>query len=382
MISFIADTAQLSLQNVSNHHLGYYQVGNKIFRNRISAILESSSNPCHQVTWHFNDDTFSLHDWTKEPLSDVEELYKIRAWQLRNNYDYLVLQWSGGSDSTNILTTFLKNKIKLNEILIHWPRAITKNLYSPCNTNFSSDNWWSEWDFVIVPGIKWIMSNYPEIKITIDDWSDVAINYTTNAKDDWCLDRNLLSPLAHHRFKNLDKIFDKHKKTAIINGLDKPRLMYKQDTYYCYFVDTANVIQHVIYLPWIENLDVKRELFYWSPDCVHLIIKQCHILKRFFSSHPEFLPLISPHSIKSKCNTEEYHDLCKPLLYPGWHPVFQVGKNFSKEGWDTGLTHLYPKKFMEMYDSGHRDLMSEIDQRYYDNDTKNIIGFVSGIYKI
>ena len=71
-----------------------------------------------KVSFYFHDDYFSQFDWTKEPQQSLKELYKQRAIQLRDKYDYLILSYSGGSDSHQALETFLNNNIFIDEIFI------------------------------------------------------------------------------------------------------------------------------------------------------------------------------------------------------------------------------------------------------------------------
>jgi len=367
------------MQKIKNPHLGYYSVGNKIFRDRVSAILESTSDKKHHVQWHFNNEEFSKYDWRIEPTESLDELYKARALQLRNNHDYLVLQWSGGSDSNNILQTFIKNKIHLDEILVYWPRELTKNLYYPNTQDQSGDNVWSEWDYVIEPGIRYLLTNHPEIKITIDDWSNTLNEYAKHYNDEWFVGRSLLSPLGHHRFKNFSRLYDGFKKTGFICGVDKPNLMYKNNKYFCYFVDTSNVSVVGVIPPWVDNDDIKREFFYWSPECVPLIIKQSHTVKNFFHNHPEFLHLIDGHFKK---DSTDYHNLLKPLLYPGWKYVFQSGKENTKERIDRTIMKVFPKELIKNYYSGYQEILSIVDQKYIDRNTNGLTGFVSQMYEL
>jgi hypothetical protein len=90
----------------------YYQVGPKQFQSKILAITESTVSG-QPVEFIFNDQLYSKFNWTVEPDLTLEQLYAARAWELRNKYDYLVLHFSGGADSTNILETFIKNNIFL-----------------------------------------------------------------------------------------------------------------------------------------------------------------------------------------------------------------------------------------------------------------------------
>jgi hypothetical protein len=94
------------LQN--KDQFGYYTIGNLKTYSKIEAIELHTKTGTHPQ-WHFNDEIFSMHDWRVEPTASLEELYAIRARQIRDKYDYIVLFFSGGADSENMLRTFLRN---------------------------------------------------------------------------------------------------------------------------------------------------------------------------------------------------------------------------------------------------------------------------------
>ena len=94
---------------------GYYKVGNQKFYSKAQAILYDQQN--HKgIDFIFNDEDFLSADWKNEPQESLDEIYKQRAQQLREKYDYLVLSYSSGVDSTNILHSFLYNNIHLDEV--------------------------------------------------------------------------------------------------------------------------------------------------------------------------------------------------------------------------------------------------------------------------
>jgi hypothetical protein len=64
-------------------------------------------------------DIFSKIDWSIEPTESLETLFYQRAQQLRNYHSYLILYFSGGSDSTTILQIYLKNNIPIDELIIN-----------------------------------------------------------------------------------------------------------------------------------------------------------------------------------------------------------------------------------------------------------------------
>ena len=72
------------------------------------------------VSW--NDDDVSNYfnynvDWSIEPKENLKELLKQNAQNIRDNYDYLILYFSGGSDSTTMVNAFLDNNIWVDEIV-------------------------------------------------------------------------------------------------------------------------------------------------------------------------------------------------------------------------------------------------------------------------
>ncbi|NBR23517.1 MAG: hypothetical protein EBU08_07045, partial [Micrococcales bacterium] len=110
-------------------------------------------------TWNFNDEVFGTVDWTQEPSESLPELYRQRAEQIRSEYDYVVLCYSGGADSTNILTTFLNNDIKLDEIMMY--HCLSTNPFE-VKTN-------SEIRLVGGPTLEKIKYRIPETKIRYID---------------------------------------------------------------------------------------------------------------------------------------------------------------------------------------------------------------------
>ena len=151
---------------------GYYLVNGEIFENKIHALIKGSElNVLPE--WHYFDEVFSKANKTGLGQVPLTEWYKQRALQLRDKYDYLILNYSGGSDSHNILHTFLKNNIKLDCVYVQWHLKLTdKGLYTINSTDKSNFNFHSEWDLVLKKDLEWLASNHPNIKIEIKDWTD------------------------------------------------------------------------------------------------------------------------------------------------------------------------------------------------------------------
>jgi diphthamide synthase (EF-2-diphthine--ammonia ligase) len=98
---------------------------------------------------------------------------------LRDKYDYLILYYSGGSDSWTVLNTFLENNIKLDCVYVRWPFK-AENSYTPNTVNQTAYNFMSEWDFVIKKDLEWLAQEHPEIRIETADWMEgVTADCTT-----------------------------------------------------------------------------------------------------------------------------------------------------------------------------------------------------------
>ena len=155
---------------IKNSERGFYQVGNKIFTNKMLAMYEASTAKL-EVKFNFHDEVYSKIDWEKRPTGTLKELYKHRAQQLRDEYDYITINFSGGPDSRNVLNSFISNGIKIDEIYTRWGLAERK--FTPAsNTDYRESNTGSEFEYAVLPVLKYLEKNYPEINIVIDDLSE------------------------------------------------------------------------------------------------------------------------------------------------------------------------------------------------------------------
>ena len=107
---------------------GYWEAGGHYFFSKVECLRYASAIKDYNVRFHYNDDFYSVLNVRQEPTETLKELYKRRAQQLRDKYDYLILSYSGGSDSFNILNTFLNNNIKLDCVATSYPIQAIKKL--------------------------------------------------------------------------------------------------------------------------------------------------------------------------------------------------------------------------------------------------------------
>lgn len=342
---------------ITNLPHGYYIVNDQVYANKAQAIYASKGNT---VTWNFHDDIFSASNWTKRPAGLLKDLYKDRAQQLRDKYDYLVLNFSGGPDSWNILNTFLVNNIKIDEIFTRWAKAERK-YRTANNTNTDEANLGSEFEYAVLPVLESIAKTHPEINIVIDDYSD---GYMQELKEGQILESNhyqmMPSFFRFNRKSESELLAEKHNKSVgVVYGYDKIRCCVRDGNFYSYFLDCIGG----------TALDHSRtfELFYWSPEFPQLPILQAHSIKDRLKQSIELKNL-------------SYRQLYTQVCYPDYDTnTFQVQK-----GWGGMLckSDLWIPKFNPRYYESWKwsidQLYNSIDKKYlsyHPRDQKITVGF-------
>lgn len=284
---------------------GFYRVGNDSYDNKLLALAACKKD--QEVTWHFHDEIYSQLDWTKRPLGTLKDLYKQRAQQLRDQYDYLVLHFSGGSDSWNILNTFISNGIRLDEIYTRWANAERK--YVSANANNKEEyNIGSEFEHAVLPVLKKIRISHPAINIVIDDYSE---SYTKKFQEEQFLQSDqfqMMGTFFRYTRRSKQEILaeKKNKKIGIITGDDKIFCTAENGDFYAYFQDGLGG----------TKLEFERtvELFYWTKNFTILPVVQAHYIKDYFENY-------------GLNNTLFYRDLYTKICYPDYDiNTFQVRK--------------------------------------------------------
>lgn len=343
---------------------GYYKVGDFKTYSKVEAIEVHQRTGIHPH-WFFNELEFSTYNWKIEPTETLEELYAARARQIRDNYDHVVIFYSGGADSSNILDTFINNNI-------HFDELATFNYLSADSDPTSFFN--SEQINVSYPRIKNLQDQGIKFKHRVIDLSNIASDilsndhYRTNrayyASAHWGTS-HLSKSYIRETTPDYQKLIEAGKKVVFVWGCDKPRL-YKENNRYCIkFLDVLDA--GLSSRTQILNRDSEYdELFYWAPETADIVCKQAHILKRFFEKHKIYkedkyysdtlINLPNLEHIFANKHTEDglsYRNLINTLIYPNFSvKTFSAGKPISviasyrdivwnKDTWyQTQLTHL------------------------------------------
>ena len=309
--------------------LGYYQVGWKKFYHKTLALIEQVKTR-QPLEWIFNDTEYGSIDWSSPIVETLDDLYKRRAQQLRDQYDYLALYFSGGADSSNMLRAFVNNGIFLDEIVMQSPEPV-KNTFNKEDT--SDANVYSEIPFSAVPILNELKNLiHPNTVIRYQDTSRGLIELFN--REDWFEQHPFgvtlaLNPLArqHTAFtdKHILKLCDSGKRIAQLIGTDKPLLMYDGKDYYSYFLDVTALHSPPVDLTNREIFDkaYHTEFFYWTPAMPEIVVKQAQEVKKYCELDYRMRTAVCG------INTHigELRSILHPIIYPSMPEVpFQVVK--------------------------------------------------------
>jgi hypothetical protein len=355
---------------------GYYAVGDSRTYSKLEAVTLSGKLDL-PMRWVFNNEVFDKFNWTHEPEGTLEHYYKIRAQQIRDRYDYLVIWYSGGADSHNMLMSFVRNNIFVDEIAqFHNLSADNGNK----NTYFNQEVFYTS-----APNTQALISNNPVYRHTkhrLVDVTDIQAKVIQNDSNKWdyfykvsfhptpsALSRSYLREMI----PDYASLIERKKTVCFVWGIEKPMLEKINDDWFIIFKDMID--NAVSPRTQMLNRDWEHdEFFYWTPDLPHLPAKQAHIVMRFLqqlspqsvdniniSSHIKLNDEYGRRVINSFCadislNGRRYQllpDGLHRLIYPDWRPgAIVAGKPIS-------LT--FPERDTWMFNS----MAPNLGQKYY-----------------
>lgn len=314
--------------------LGYYQVGSVETFSKIEAI-ELQMRTGHFPTWNFNKETFQRINWFDEPKESLWNLYKQKARQIRQSYDYVVIMYSGGSDTDNILKAWLEEGCRLDEIATM--KAIDVNYE---HLKAEKTDWNTEGDIVVVPTIQKLRQQGYKFKFRVIDAVDYTKRFLEKYSSEYMYYSNCCFSPNNIAKSNLREIIPDYiniinsgKKLCFLWGSDKPQIEFKEgDGWYIKFLD---MIDNCI-SPYTQNnynLGWYDELFYWQPDLPELLVKQAHTVKNFCQKidEPSFYQnTASPYGKNSRIKKWLSMDGIKKVIYPKWDDnIYVAGKNWG-----------------------------------------------------
>lgn len=363
---------------------GFYIFENKIYLSKIEALIDATKKQS-DIQYYYNEHVYDFVNWSQEPSQSLVSLYRQQAQLIRDSYDYVIVMYSGGSDSTTVLDSFLSNNIKPDEI---W------SMVAYTNTCGKTD----------LPNIEITNAAWPVLEQAQKSGVPVhlvnQVDFDDPLDDDWWLDSTGIR-LTHDTMMRkklfldnpkIKKLVDQGKKVTFVFGYDKPRLLLENQTWCVGVLDTF----------WSHHWKSQHqhtngpffEFFFYSAEIPEILSKSCHILINYFEkgwSRQQCLnffnsqnPKIGPKNIayyRRQVNINLYHHCWDELN------TFSLGKSqgrfnqFNDQKCSFVVDHYNHWHNYQAWLSGINAAQSSIDQKFYDPG-KQITGHWSKIYPI
>ena len=303
--------------------LGHYTVGNSWFYSNRDA-LEASNRTGQPVAWHYYDDVWatahSAGHWRNQNL---RELYYARARQIREQYDYVAVMFSGGWDSRNIIESFAAQGLRIDDIIV----LTTPELESTTEfNNQDPTNWYGEIMYHAVPYAERYAHKHPGTGVIKIEWLDRVVNAYRDPEQVFKDSRPKPGVffgrwLSIATNAQLEKRIG-NRRATLLTGLDKPCVMRTGDSYRGFFPE--GLMRVYTYCTKSNGFpdNVIWEPFYWTPDMPELAIRGWYELIDLCRKDP-----VVAHAHDSTLSMEQratakmsryVQDAMRRHLYPGF----------------------------------------------------------------
>jgi len=241
----------------------------------IDRKLQLLENPVDLNDFSFHT-VFDEANWLVNPAESLVSLCDKRAWQIRNSYDYIILYFSGGSDSITMLNAFIRNGIDIDEIVV----------YVNSDTNDLSLNG--------AVALKKLTALNLNAKITAVDINAELLRKIINDKT-WRTYQSF-SGLLHSFYRFRIDFYEQ--KYHVKSRLRKGNIGHVFGGMFPKISIESNKVYSVVNLKqfMISSLDPDNVQFFTDASMIELHIKQCYDLAKF---------LVKTNDTESQ-ETEEY----------------------------------------------------------------------------
>lgn len=288
----------------------YFDDGVKL-ESKIKA-LEYKHKTNLKPKFYYFDHVYDNVNWLVEPPQSLDYYYVQQAQRIRDEYDYIILCYSGGYDSTNVLETFHFNNIKLDKIIT--VGALKQDSSSMVDENHNGELYHNVFPYIQELGL----SSITQVIDYTQYFGDISALRVSQYGSEWInFMGGWFSP--HHWFwHDIEKYIIpqkyRDKKVALIFGKDKPYIAIENRKFGFRFKDIA--INSYGNDSSTSNCD--RINFYWDPVCPQILIKQLHVLLRHYILSKFDLSNNSKmgHDVIGGVSTNSIvYNLKKPILY-------------------------------------------------------------------
>lgn len=338
------------------------------FDSKIDAV-EYSINKKVQLHFYYYDSIYEKLDWTTEPPHSLDHYYLEKAKKIRDEYDYVILCYSGGYDSTNILETFYYNNLKIDKI-------VTVGAFDQDYLNFSDENHNGEIYHNAIPYLKELGLEHLLHKIDYSKLFDDTKNFSIlNQKESWVnLSGSWFSP-HNWLWYDIEKYAippeQKNKKVCILFGKDKPTLYEKNKNIHgFYFRDTPITSYASTFFKRTQYDNIKRIDFYWDPESPEILLKQLHILYRYYMivKKTSYDSAIGAQTFGDKTVNSLIYNLRKPILFKSPKSpttYLSLRDNFLKQKNNSEIGTFYKKGIREILSRTKNKQLMTVNSKFY-----------------
>jgi hypothetical protein len=331
---------------VRHAHIGFYVYDGYSYMTR-DAALDAMLLKCDYdatIQFYYNDHIYGNMNWEREVIKPISDLYKERAQQIRDKYKYLILNFSGGSDSTQVLESFLKNGIFLDEIVVAMQEKLVAGVSDSELLSNKSYHQFLEYRYAVIPMLNKIKKLSPNTKITVIDTSDDLHTQIINKHYDYIGQRFVIPQLPKITVYSLRQFEKNNSKDgiAVIRGFEKPVIIINDDgkIFHAFNDVTMSGSQDVQ----TQDSPYTFEDFFWTPDLPLITIKQCQMIIKALSNYKNFYnaykvlheKIVQARNDKTMKGSPSFvlERLYNTIIYPDWNPNTFVAPKITKSNPD------------------------------------------------
>lgn len=301
--------------NLPEVNVPHYWYNNMMFNSREAALDAMLLNNDFNSTMEFRlgEYVYDKIDWTQRIEYSLSTLYKMRAQQIRDKYAYLIVNFSGGSDSTQMLYSFINNNIFIDEILMINYERIADGLSKDEYMKDKELQQLLEYKLAAKPILEYVKKVSPKTKISIVDASDFVVDQFTSLSKYHVVvgrDKDLEStsprlftarPQVYSYYTNLH-ILEKgklDKSTCLVRGFEKPIMIIND------LNEVITLFSDVVMVSRRTN-QFSIEDFYWSPELPYITVKQSQLIKNELQTNKEFYERFYSSKQKIQAHTDVF----------------------------------------------------------------------------
>jgi len=286
--------------------------------------------------------------------------------------------YSGGIDSHAVLRSFIDNDIKLDGVVVSGSFSVDQSNRWTCN---------QEQKKVANPYLERLQKAG---KLKCPVFYLDTVKYHTFEDENWvyaCGQSLTPQVYSYNHFwqESWMQDFLMRGRTAFIRGVDKPRIILDDDTWYVSFLDvyimsgtpTGRLAKN-------QDWDI-QEYFFWTPDMPKIVQKQAHVMINWLEKNLEKSAIQRLTSKENKTfNRGLYNDYADPLVYgryvdqsPGeTRPYFTLGKPLSTNVWHKDIWFFQTRDVLQKeYDkwvAGLQMLSNKIPNHRFDQKPNDV----------